>query len=77
MSATYQQKHLQRSSTRLREVSGPGGEVASRWCGACDQHYAVCRCKRPQWMIRHDGKLSPLSDDQRVLFPDLSDGVPA
>lgn len=62
---------------RMREVSGPGGDVASRWCRACDQHYAVCQCERPRWMIRVDGKLRRLSRDQRILFPDLSDGVPA
>lgn len=47
---------------RMREVSGPGGAVAARWCASCDNHYARCYCAEPDWMMRVDGKLEPLPE---------------
>ena len=45
---------------RMRRASEAGTHVVSRWCGKCDQHYAVCRCEEPTWMLRADGELSAL-----------------
>ena len=45
---------------RMREVTGVGGHVASRWCAKCNKHYAECKCSEPNWMLRADGKLGPL-----------------
>ena len=62
---------------RMREASGPGRHVVCRWCRVCDQHYAVCRCERPRWMLRSGGKLYQLPAAQRALYPDSNQGVTA
>ncbi len=45
---------------RMKGLGGAGSAVASRWCSVCDQHYAVCRCEEPNWMLRVNGQLQPL-----------------
>lgn len=47
---------------KMRRLSGPGGPVAARWCRECDNHYARCYCREPDWMMRFDGKLTPLPE---------------
>ena len=42
---------------RLATLSGPGGPLVSRWCVACNKHYAGCKCENPVWGVRQDGKL--------------------
>ncbi len=59
---------------RMRGLSGPGGFTVARWCGACDQHYAVCRCEVPDWRLRSDGVLRPLPAEVRANLSDLSGG---
>lgn len=44
----------------LRELSGPEGVLACRWCAKCDHHYRFCKCPEPKWMLRAEGKLGPL-----------------
>lgn len=53
---------------RMRVLSGVGGAIAARWCAACDDHYAVCRCASPEWKMRVDGKLEPLPDHVAAEF---------
>lgn len=44
---------------RMASLSGEGGMFVARWCGACDNHYAVCKCEAPVWGTRSDGKFTP------------------
>ena len=62
---------------RMREACDPGTHVVCRWCSDCDQHYAVCRCPNPTWMIRSDGKFHPIPENLRGTYTDLSHGAPA
>lgn len=62
---------------KMRGLSGEGGFFASRWCAGCDKHYAACRCEKPQWVMRSDGKFHQLPDDVKAELADLSKGVEA
>lgn len=44
----------------LRDLTGPEGPLAARWCARCDRHYRFCDCGTPSWKLRADGKLGPL-----------------
>lgn len=44
----------------MRDLTGPDGPIAARWCRTCDKHYRFCTCEKPDWCTRADGKLSPL-----------------
>ena len=49
---------------RMRELTGAGGPVYSRWCRACDNHYCRCDCDEPDWWIRNEGELiRPITDE--------------
>lgn len=42
---------------RIRDLTGPGGEVSSRWCKSCDHHFTRCDCEDPDWWLRSEGEL--------------------
>ena len=48
---------------RMRKLSGPKGGICARWCAGCDEHYAVCRCDEPKWVMRTDGRFGRLPAD--------------
>lgn len=45
---------------RMKELSGPSGPMAARWCAKRDNHYARCYCADPDWKMRVDGELQTL-----------------
>lgn len=48
------------SLNKLRELTGPTGPIAARWCAACDKHYRFCHCTVPAWKLRTNGVLGPM-----------------
>lgn len=42
---------------RMRDLTGPGGLVSSRWCKSCDHHFTRCECETPDWWLRNEGQL--------------------
>ena len=48
---------------RMAGLGGVGSHVASRWCKACDKHYAACKCDEPDWKLRSGGKFYDLPGD--------------
>ena len=36
---------------RMDKLSG-SSYLAMRWCRKCDNHYAVCKCKKPDWHVK-------------------------
>lgn len=48
----------------MRDLTGPKGPLAARWCGNCDKHYRFCGCAQPKWQLRSDGKLGPMPGER-------------
>ncbi len=40
---------------RLEKI-GKSPYIASKWCSKCNSHYAICKCKVPEWYIRQGGE---------------------
>lgn len=55
---------------RMRDLTGPGGAVFSRWCKTCDHHYCRCECENPDWWLRSEGELVRPYDQQLVVHGD-------
>jgi hypothetical protein len=51
------------SHASLRELCGPTGPLACRWCKRCDSHYRFCKCTSPEWMLRAAGQLGPMPNE--------------
>ena len=43
---------------RMRNATGPDGNIYARWCRRCDTHYTRCECEKPDWWIRENGELT-------------------
>jgi len=43
---------LEERLARLNDISN----LAIRTCKKCDKHYAVCKCKEPDWGVKIGGK---------------------
>ncbi len=44
---------------RLADIAD-SPNIACRWCIECDQHYALCKCKRPNWKMKTGGQIVEL-----------------
>lgn len=36
---------------RLRAIA-QSPHIMLRWCKKCDNHYALCKCEQPEWIVK-------------------------